>query len=570
MKSGSWMVAAGAALACQVALADLPDVLDRVPADATVVFVVPNLGELAGDIARLETMFGEEIEGGPIDIFEQVMSLESVDAARGGAMFIPAMPGGFDPADGDPPQVVLLPVNDFAGFIGAMGGTPGEGIVSLDIDGTTAFARDVGAGYAAIGPVREAVESYTPAGGARAAHTARLGAVASQRAGESDVFVCVDVNSFQDQIRQTMQQISGGLMAMAMQTGHDVGPQMAMVEALRDRIIGDGQVAFLAFDLGESGFGVDAGMQFKEGSDTAVLLRDPGDASRLIARLPDKPFLFAAAVDASSPSARELAMAMSGFQKMGIPGLNPNELNTKGTAMLLGEIPGGLMSGMLLGASTIYFDTDDSAALAAQMKSSIEAINGQTVEGVAYTTSYEAGAGSVDGVSLDGYSVQMDAGDAMNMQMKSMMQMFFGAGNNGPAGFVAKADKGVVVTMAKNSTLAGEAIKAANGADGLGANASIKSVAAELPSGRTAEVYLGVGKLAEMAFSVMAMQMGPVDIEIPEDLAPVGIGVASQQGGVDIRLFAPTSVLELVQSINEAMNANQAPGPPEEGSGPRF
>jgi hypothetical protein len=108
-----------------------------------------------------------------------------------------------------------------------------------------------------------------------------------------------------------------------------------------------------------------------------------------VARLPNKPFLLAAAVDVSSPSARELTKAFSGLQKIGVPGLNPENMNTNGSAFLLGETPGGLMGGMLLGATTMFFDSDDPAALAAQMKSGLEAINGQTVEGSGYTASSE-------------------------------------------------------------------------------------------------------------------------------------------------------------------------------------
>jgi hypothetical protein len=363
--------------------------------------------------------------------------------------------------------------------------------------------------------MREAVESYDGASGARAGHTARLGSLASERAGTSDMFVSVDVAAHEEQIREMVQQFSFLLMMGAAQAGQDAGAQMAMIEALQERIIADGQVAFLAFDLGEAGFAIDAGMQFKEGSDTGVLLRDAGNSSPLLARLPNKPFLLAAAVDVSSPSARELTKAFSGLQKIGVPGLNPENMNTNGSAFLLGETPGGLMGGMLLGATTMFFDSDDPAALAAQMKSGLEAINGQTVEGSTYTTSYESGASSIDGTSLDAYSVQVDSGDATNMQMQQMQQMigmFLGPGNSGPAGFVAKADKGLVMTMAKNSQLAGEAVKAANAGTGLGTNPTVKGVAEALPAGRSVEVYIGVGKLAEMAMALMAMQMGPVDV----------------------------------------------------------
>jgi hypothetical protein len=166
----------------------------------------------------------------------------------------------------------------------------------------------------------------------------------------------------------------------------------------------------------------------------------------------------------------------------------------------------------------------------------------------------------------------MQLDPAMGGQAAMAMGMVFGPAG-GPSGYLGATDGGLVMTMAKNSELAAEAINAAKSGKGLSTDTLVRSVAKHLPERRNLEVYVGFGNLAEMAMGFMAMSpMGPLDVEIPANLEPIGFATTTQAGAFEARVFAPEGVLTLIRDLSAAMEEAQGapPGPPERNGRPRF
>jgi len=72
--------------------------------------------------------------------------------------------------------------------------------------------------------------------------------------------------------------------------------------------------------------------------------------------------------------------------------------------------------------------------------------------------------------------------------------------------------------------------------------------------------------IAKQGMAMAAMFGGGPDIEIPDNLNPIGLAMATGGGGVQTRVHVPTNVLKLIASVAE-MQAGMR-GEPDEG--PRF
>lgn len=568
MTNSSWMVAVGAALSCQMAWADVPPIFDRIPADAAVIVVMPQLGEVTEAITSIEEFAGEEAMADLTTMAKMFESFQALNMSGSGAIFLPTVAGGVDM--NDPALIALIPVTDYDDFVGQFGGDGGAGIAEFEVQGQPAYARDLGGGYAAMSPMLAALESYE-GGGDRQAHQKRLGALAVDASSDADMFIAADMTAFAEQIEAGMQGFAQNMAMMGALGGQDLGDQVQMVQQVGQRMMRDGQIGFLALDVSEAGLQAGVGMQFKEGSETAGFLTDAGDVDRLTSRLPAKDLLFAFGADMSTPGARAINSAITNMIFSNMPGMDMMLKDVNGIGFVMGESPGGLIGGTLFAATSAYVESSNPQAHMAGMKAGILGLNGMNVEGTTYKTSYQDDAGDAGGTDLDAWSIQMQLDPNMGAQSMMAINMLFGP-SGGPGGYIAETEDGMIVTLARSTELAGQAVTAANGGEGLGTNAGVKQVASHLPEGRSAELYIGVGNIVDMVMFFMTMQMGPMDVEIPEDLAPFGVGIATSGGGVEIRAFAPTGVITLVEQLSSAVEAAEGamPGPPEGNSGPRF
>ncbi len=545
--------AAGLLMSSSSLLALVPPALDRVPGDAAAVFVVPSLSRLGDAFRQMSEQFNLPMQGdgGPGRLLE-MLEWPGVDANGSAAMAIIGEGEALDFGGSEGPVVAIIPVTDYSAFITRLGGK-GGGLERVEIDGDDVFVKDLGGGFAALGPVEEIVAGFAGTAGQGKAHEARAGAAAARMLERDDMVILFNM----DKLRSTLNDAMDGAAQQAEMMGQ--GEALAGIAAFGKGMVADSEAGALGMDFGEQGLVVNLSSQFKPGSKWASYANVKSNSGALLSRLPSKPFLLAMAMDMSSPVLKGLFK--DGMAALGQDGgaAERNVIlatldNSDGFAMVIGTSPAGLMGGGLFLNSSSYVQTKDARGYLASVKQLYTEMNGKTLEGVTYQTVYKTAAADVGGKKVDEWSMRMrmDPGAENAAQAQQMQMMLFGP-TGGPSGYLAPAGNGVVMTYGKTSAVMQEAMQAAAGGAGLSTDGGVAAVAGRLPSDRVFEAFIGVKGIMDMVMPFMGMVMGPVEFEVPASLSPVGVGGSATGGGMHLSLVVPADVLAMVRDLGAAM-----------------
>ena len=562
-------LAAAVSFVLAPAVADVPPAMDRIPGDAAVVVSVKNVNKLKTGIDALAKAIGvpaEEMQG--LMKIDQVLKMQGADGDGSAAI-------GVMNVEGDEPEAVaVIPVKDYNAFVKNFGGT-GNGVEELKLDENPVYAKNIEGGFAAVGPNKALVEKFAGKPGGGASHEALLGATGKAIAETSDIVLVANIAKLGDKIKEGTQGFKDQMgMAMAMAGG---GGDLTAIDKFTETFIKEAQSGVIGFRIGESGVTVDLGAQFKEGSEYAGYFTAPGKASELLARLPNQQFLFTMAMDTSSPGIRNLLKAvkdmaskMQGDDKGG-PGMFPADFADKGEgiAFQLGNSPAP-MGGLFLN-TVAFIKSSKPDELAKALKDDLTAMNGKTVSGITYTTTYEAAEKGGE-APADSWSMKMQADpEDDNAQMVNQMNfMLFGP--SGLTGYAAPTDQGLVLTYAKNADLLKQALASSKGGGAnAGSDAEVKAIASNLPAGRSFEGYLGVKSILDTVLGILAPMGVAPNVQVPESIPPVGFGATTQNGGLRFTIVVPTKVITSVKSIAESIDQGGADDMDKPGAGqPKF
>jgi hypothetical protein len=567
------------------AAADVPAAIDRVPANAGMVVAVKNMESMKdrveGWAKKLDAPVDEPGDDNPLNMAKKLLGTDGLN--KTGSMAIAMMPdetGQVNFDDEEERVVMVVPVTSYASFVKALGATEPAGTVTVTIDGEPAFVKDIGNGYAAMGPDKASVDAFDGKAGQGAAHAQMMGKTGQQIADNSDIIVLVRVAALKDQIDEgiaAFKEQGQGMAQMAPQGGDQAVAMIAMMTGVAEAFARDGQVGIMGVGLGEAGISLDFGAQFKEGSPSAKFLSATGNASNFLARVPNQPFYFAMAADLTNPGIKQFYKDMEKAQGdnpmgMGFGGMVKNIDKVDGMAFSMGANKAGIMG---LFANTVTFiSTSDPTGYITATSSDMKAMDGKDIEGIKFAVEYAPAAQEIGGIKADTWSMQMEA-DEENPQagmIMMMQQMLFGP--DGLSGMIAPVGKGVVMTMSQNTPLFTKAVDAAKNGNGLAGDEQIKAVQAALPKNRVAEMYLGTKSIMEAVNGLMAMGGGGGELTIPAKVSPVGMGAAFDSGGFDFRIFVPADVITTVAEAAKAMQGeDEGMGedePAEGGDAPRF
>lgn len=574
-------VLAGSVLVSVPAMADVPSALDRVPSEAKVVAAIRNLEDFQGRVGKLFKDLQIPTNEGEMATAFALMETPGVN--KKGSMAIALLPevkkeagkadakqgAGEDDMDEGPsggPIVLIVPVSDYAAFVTGMKGKPGAGVVQLDgekFGGDSAFCKDIGGGYAALGPVKEIVEKFDGKAGRLDGHKKMLGAVGTRVADKADTIIIANVPALAEEIKEGAKNASQQMEMMAMMAGPggaNMGGVGSSIQALSENFSRDAQVAVFGLGIDEGGVWMDMAAQFKEGSESAKYVQSKGKAGALSAVLPDQPFLFAMSVDTSAASIKALFKKGAEMNKAAAeqaPGMWNDMMKSldtiDGASMVVGASPGALMGG-LLANSVAYYKTAKPADYVKTMSDGMAAMNGKTVNGMTFKNTYQTGAATVAGVKVDKWSMQVNADPNDPNAAGAQQAMMMLNGPSGPGGFVAQVKDGVLMTMAPNQSIMTAAIEAQGGKKALGANAEMKGVAEKLQGDRTAELYIGVKSILDLVSGFMPGMAG----NVPQNLAPIGMGASTSDSGGHVRIYVPTQVITTIKSVMDAANGGEA------------
>lgn len=558
------------------AWADLPGALDFVPTDAPLVISVPNLESAHAAMQEWAETFGVTDAQEALGVAQLFLSNRGIEAGGSGAVVL--LEADFE-AD-VPPAVVVLPMASFEEFVKGLGGQPVAGLneIVTPFD-MTLYARQLSDDFAVVGMDAELVEDFEGDAGQLEDHATLLGKTGSAVASATDLMLIANVAQLQDQLASMAEELKTNMAdAMAMGGQAEQGEAIAeLMMMVLENFARDAHVGLVGLDLGEAGMAFDLAANFKEGSELAGFFQDAGNAHGLLAGVPSTPYVFAAAMDYSSPSVRKL---ISGLQDAaGEMMNNPGGVDwfamaeaSEGVSMVMGTPAGGLMGGLFSGMVS-YTKAKDPAGLIGTIRGLYADLDGEVQQGIEYATSYEREAIEINGTKVDSWSMDLsvDPNDpnAMAAQMAlGSMQMMYPGGR--PAGYLATTKTGVLQTMSKNSELIGKALAAA-GNGGLSADERLAGVAAMLPEGRVGEFYVRVDQIVAMVGPMMAMMGGPALEADGGELDPIGVGLVANDGGTRAHVFVPTEVITMIQGMVAQMQGlGAAPGGEGAAGRPRF
>jgi len=572
MRQSRSLLLVGSAGLCLSTAQAMPPVMDRVPAEAMITIAVPNFAALQKDLKAVGTLVGQP---GFADQIDQVLLMAGIEKGlkQDGSLAVVIMPMTKAQIDAgeEPDAIVLIPTPNYAELVGNFGvATPSGAIDTLNINGEEVFAKDLGEGFAALGPKKASVEAFSGKAGQMAAHKKLAGEVGDKLSDKADLSIVVNMQAVrplaEKSIDEGLERIAGQAAAM----GGGAAPNPESMAWIKENIFKDGLGMVAGLTIDNMGVSLDTTLSFAAGSKMAKALTAPGTSTGLISKLPAGPYLAVLALDTSAPERRALVrefadLAAKGGAANSAAAIQAKSFvdtieNSDGQAMMVGVSPGGLMGGLLV-SSVSYVATKDPAAFVAQRKGYIKAM----IDGKHATGKVEDNASEVNGKKVDSFEMRLIADPNNPFAAQGSMMMFGPAG--GPSGFIAKAEGGVIETFAKNSQLLGAALNtAAKGENSQGQDKILALIGERLPANRVAEIYIGTKGILDTVMPMAAMFGGPqLNVDIPQDLPPVGLGITPNGGSVTASIYLPAPVLktfgELAKQLQGALgNGENAAG----------
>jgi len=526
------------------ALAGLPAIYDRIPAQATLVITTKNLDEVDAAVSKLFGSLELPALATPSELLSRIGLGQNVDMTRPLALAL--MPGDLN---GDnPPAVIFLPTTGFGDLMDSLNAQADGDLFTFTIEtGETLYARSAQGGYAIIGPIREIVAAIDGKGGNLKSHEAQIGEVGDEmvNAGHLVAFVKKPLLSlFQTAIEEKVDE--GVAEAAGFGAGGKQGELEAQAKAAGDLVkslFRDARDLVLSIKAGALGLSTELAMDFEPDSQFGAMFQSAGDSSKLLAALPNQPFLFAYAGDFSTPAGKDgLGQIAQGNQRLLF-----GDAAAGATDKLVGLIdgmsgaiytsPGGLMGGLVANSVT-YLASSDPKGLQNEIHSFVDSIGKNDFA----AASYQPNASEVDGVSVDGWSVTLGDQAAGMGGVQQATSMLFGPGGLG--GYFVPTDGGLYQTLSRNNQLVSAALAAKKGQNSLIDFRALSMVAKSLPDNRTAEAYIGVESILKQGLQIAAMFGMPMQIDLPDQLPPVGFAITTDRSAGRFAVFVPAPVLK--------------------------
>jgi hypothetical protein len=545
------------------------------------VVVIPSMEQMSADFASIGKLVGAPAEMDAGMILSQLPGGAAVDAKGPLTIVVPELPTpkpGAAAGQEEEPKAVGLVNGDYGAIVKELGGTATDGIDTVKKDGEDLFLKKLEGNMVAFSDDRATLEAFKLTTGQMASYSKAAGARAESLSKSADMIVSIDVAKAKPTLEAGIKEMEQQIEDMAaMGGGGGAQPNVAAAKWLMDTLVNDAAGATLFLDMSDAGIGLHAVANFKEGSRMAKLGAVKGVASGLTARLPMGPYLALLGLDLSNAELRKLIGEMP--QDKNAPGAAVQAATNKamleqttGTSMMIGVNPGGPMAGVLARSVNYTFTKDPAAYIASQQNDLAAAYKADNIG----TATFKADAADVGGTKVMSYDIKLTPSEDMPQQA---MQIMFGM-TGGPSGYMHPMDGGVITTIGRSSDLMGAAMKAFGKGEGtIGDNKPLAATSAMLPADRVAEVYIGTKGLLDSLLPLAAMFTGtPLNVEVPDDVSPIGAAIAPAGDSMQASIVIPTSVLKtgaaVAKAVREAAPQDDAdpmePAPGGGGGRPRF
>ncbi len=550
--------AALAALAISLpAMAGTPKALTMVPKDAEIVVVMPDVGELLTDMDKINALMGDMGKAEVMMMTSMVRGMPGMDLSGSAAVVVDMQ----EDWEKEPDAVVLLPITSFDDL--TQGREAVNGLVEFPMGNEPLYFRDIGGGYAAMSNDQVVLSGFRKGSRTIEEAQAMLGTAGNRVAEANDVMVYVSVESLRPMIQVSLEQMEQQGEMLEMMMGPDAAKGFDMFMNLYRTAVTDGQaiVSGMSFDA-DMGISFDFGLQFSEGSDSAAMFNNNGDAGSYFDHVPQMDFFFAQAFDLRGEGIQSMINGyMDIVEKMDTSGMVAGfDMRAmmdqfQGGAQILGASDAMMMKG-LLANTVMYTEGKDADACIAAMQKMYKGIGNVQEQGVSVSSSFSDEPTTINGVEAYAHSMKFQIDPALMgggggfgaPDPAMMMQMLYGPAG-GPTGYVAKAGEGMIYTFSQDADLLANAYKAANGENTMMSNKGIAAASGMLPDNRVMEAYVGVDHILNTVGPILMMFGVVPEFEPIDGLTPVAFGATADGGGMLVRSVLPLQTVQEVMKM---------------------
>lgn len=580
--------------------------LDQAAGDAEIVIVIPSLSGLSEAVAAFATQTGldqiaPEFDDGLGAFKRQMGWVEGVDDEGAMLVVVSGLADAItaetnDQPSEDPDAIMLVPVSDYQAFVAQLGGDAGADATAVtyqNLDGyeSDGYAKELN-GYAVMGDSLETVQAYA-AGDQGKAMAEALGPIATDYLNGGDALIYLDMAALAPSLNlgidKAIEEINKEVNAPdnGMPAGMD-GMLTSMINFYEQsgRLLVDGtDKLLLSMDFGDDGVGMTISSQLTGDSELASFFAPAADAKggsnsgKLLASLPDQPYIYASSVDATqfglTALVEKITDAMGDGNDAGFMAMYQESLaimkDVKGVASVFyAPEPAAMMAGGFYTSLTVY-DVADADAFLASQKASLEKLSevkvalpamqeGQPASEMTFTTTYTEKALVIDGTDVHQFQINTILPPEMMQQFGPMAALM---GNAGTGGYIAAKDGKVIVSTVTDPQLITRGLQALGNADGVGSAGTIATLRENnLPEDSSMEVYLSLDGIANTANQFLVMFPSIGQVEVPADLPPLAMGGASDGEGVAMRMFLPHALVNFgVDTYNQFAPSAEDDGP---------
>ena len=567
------LVAALAIVAACAGQTARAQVLQQVPPDAMVVFKVSNLKAVSDKAAKFAGALGlAEMSpefADPLAALQENMQIkEGLDT--GGEMAFVFMKPATEGAPPEESMLVLVPTSDYKAFLGNFQGVQTQGAVSsFKPEGKQedVFVANWGK-YAAISGNKAAL-GKKPTG-------LKLSGLAAKEGKERDVFLFVNMPVVKDMVLPELQGARTNLLETIEQElgANEDGKQFAGVAKaaatkaldIAESFLSDTTGAAFSLHLSDDGISTTGMVEFKPESYFGKMAGQIKNSDQpMMAGLPNrKYFMFGGMVnepkvsaqlmgDLLDPITKELAGTESAKGVAEAIDAAKRSMAATKTVSFGYPAPTGALGADSIVQSVMVIQGDSKAIHEAQKKmldtvAELMKMMPQQEGAPQFQYEYTPGGKTVGALKFDTYKydLKIDENDPAAAQVQQTMAMIYGPNGMGAVFGPVDADTYLVIQGGTDKLLA-EAVKAAQAPqDSLSALAGVKMVSGHLPAKRMLVEYIALDNII-MAGVKYAQGFGmPVKMQLPPNLPPIGIAVASEGTALRMDGFLPT---QLVQSV---------------------
>jgi hypothetical protein len=561
------------------------DVLEQVPEDALVVIKVNNLQAVSNKLSK----FAEDIGlaqaapqfSNPLNALQEHAGIKEGLNKEGDLAFVGLDPKT-DPEHQDEAMLFLIPVTDYKAFIGNFADAKTEGDVTEVTLPNTPQPSYIGhwGNYAVLAPSKAIVALKH--GGVKP-----QGAVAKELSSK-DIVVFGNMPKVKERVLpmiqehkdELLQKVEAGLKQGGAPNAAMTKNMFAMLIDAATALVRDSRGASFAMNFTPEGISTTILADFNDGTKPAELISGIKNSSEpMLEGLPTEKYLFfggfvndpanAPKVSAAllDPMADELKKA-AGDQAQAV---NDYIASTKKImALYTGGAIGVIAPTGAIGQDaliqTVSIIHGDSKQLIAAYKDAFAAqqkmMAGLGQQAIKTDVETKENAKTVGGVNFDQITMKFNAdpNDPQAQQAQQGINMLYGP--NGMQLLVGAADDNtVIVAMGVPDAQLTEAIESAKKKDtAVASTDSLKAVAANLPKNRAMVGYIALDQIVTTGLNY-ARQFGfGVPLQLPPDLPPIGVAVATEGSTVRIDTYTPMSLIQSLVAAGMQMKMQMQGG----------